>query len=280
MKIQSAGRLGNTLFIWAYAIYISKELSTEVSIFTDRFHTVVGLEVRETRTLLSESGIKFYNSNLLGGLLAFIDWVSAKNEKLKNVLKKFLGISDECEPITNKTQILRGYFQNSRYVLENEALIAKNLLHATYSVEQNSERVRQLKLKYPKYQVVHMRLGDFINSEFGVISPESYKSELDSNIPILICTDGSREEVLRLIDFPVHEILTPRSLGTWETLCLMQEASKFIGVNSTLSWWGAFLAMSRGNSALLPDQWKKSGNSKESKSLNLEVSKKYNVVFL
>lgn len=280
MKIQSAGRLGNTLFIWAYAIYIEKELGTEVSIFTDRFHTVVDLEARETKTLLSETGIKFYNSNLLGALLVFIDWVSAKNKKLGYALKNFLGISDESEPITNKTQIIRGYFQNSRYVLENEALIAHNLLYATHSVEKSSEKIRQLKLKYPKYQVVHIRLGDFANSEFGVISPESYKSELDLNTPTLICTDGSKEEVLRIIDFPAQEILTPRSLGTWETLCLMQSASRFVGVNSTLSWWGAFLAISRGNSAVLPDQWNKFGKSNEPKPLSLEGCKKYKVVFL
>ena len=280
MKIQSAGRLGNTLFIWAFAIYFSKEQNTEVSIFTDRFHTTVGLEANETRTLLSEPGIKFYNSDFLGALLVFIDWVSAKTEKLGNALKKFLGVSDEGGPITSRTHVIRGYFQSSDYVLKNEALIAGKLLCVTSLVEQGSEKVKQLKSKYPRYQVVHIRLGDYTNSEFGVISPESYKSELELNIPTLICTDGSREEVLRMIDFPFEEILTPRALSTWETLCVMEGASRFIGVNSTLSWWGAFLAISRGNLALLPDQWSKSGNSKDRNLLNLEGSKSYKVQFI
>jgi hypothetical protein len=280
MKIQSAGRLGNTLFIWAYAIHISKELKTEVSIFTDKFHTVVGFETHETRKLLSGPGIKFYNSDFLGALLLLTDWVSAQTKKLGNVLKKFLGISDECDPIIDRTQIIRGYFQNSEYVLRNKTYIVEKLMDATYTVEQGSDKLRQLKLKYPKYQVVHIRLGDFANSEFGIVSPDSYKSELEPNIPTLICTDGSREEVLRMIDFSFDEILTPSSLSTWETLSLMQGASKFFGVNSTLSWWGAFLAIARGNSALLPDQWNKTGNSKEFESLYFEGIKKYKALFL
>ncbi len=280
MKIQSAGRLGNTLFIWAYAIYVSKERNTEVSIFTDKFHSVVGLEAKETRTLLSEPGIRFYNSDIFGLLLVFIDWVCSRTIRLGSVLKKFLGVSDEDEPITSRTHIIRGFFQKSTYLLKNKGLLTVKLLLATSSVERGSEKVRQLKSKYPQYQVVHIRLGDYANSEFGVISPESYKSELDPFIPTLICTDGSREEVLRMIDFPFEEILTPTALSTWETLCVMQGASKFIGVNSTLSWWGAFLAISRGNLALLPDQWSKSGNSKDLNLLNLEGSKSYKVQFI
>lgn len=280
MKIQSAGRLGNTLFIWAYAIYLSKEINTEVSIFTDKFHSVVGLEANETRTLLSEPEIRFYNSDLFGLLLVFTDWVCVRSIKLGSTLKKFLGVSDEDQPITSRTNIIRGYFQNSTYVLANKGLLAEKLLLATSSVERGSEKVRQLKKKYPQYQVVHIRLGDFANSEFGVISPECYKSELDPVIPTLICTDGSREEVLRMIDFPFEEILTPTAISTWETLCVMQGASRFIGVNSTLSWWGAFLAISEGNLAFLPDQWSKSGSSKDPNLLNLEGSKSYKVQFI
>ena len=280
MKIQSAGRLGNTLFLWAFALRLSKENKINISIFTDKFHSDVGIEANMTRTLLSEPGIRFYNSDFLGLLLTIIDWVSSRSVKLGRVLKKFLGISDEWDTITSRTHIIRGYFQNSDFVLKNKALVADKLLCATYSVEQGSEKVRYLKTRYPQYQVVHIRLGDFLNSDFGVISPESYISAMDPIIPTLICTDGSQEEIIRMIDFSFEEILTPATLSAWETLCIMQGAVRFIGVNSTLSWWGAFLAISRGNLAFLPDQWIKSDGSRESKLLDLQGCTKYEAHFI
>jgi hypothetical protein len=159
-------------------------------------------------------------------------------------------------------------------------LISKKLLLATSSIEENSRKIQQLKYSYPKYQVAHIRLGDFVNSEFGVIAPECYKSAFDPMIPLLICTDGSREEILQMIDFPFEEILTPAELSTWETLCLMQSATRFVGANSTLSWWGAFLAISVGNLAFLPEQWVKSGDSKDLKLFNLEGAERYKVSFI
>jgi hypothetical protein len=280
MKIQSAGRLGNILFIWAYAIYISQDKKIKVSIFTDRFHSDAGVESKETKKLLSDTKIKFYNSDVNGGLLAAIDWTSKKSLKLGLALKRIFGVSDEWDSKTSRAQIVRGYFQNSGYLLKNKALISEKLLRATRSIEQNSQKVQQLKSRYPQYQVAHIRLGDFVNSEFGVISPECYKSTLDPLLPLIICTDGSREEILEIIDFPYEEILTPAELSTWETLCIMKCASRFVGANSTLSWWGAFLALESGNMAFLPNQWVKSGKSNDYELLSLEGTTRYKAVFI
>lgn len=280
MKIQSAGRLGNTLFIWAFALEISKKNKTQVSIFTDRFHSDVGIEALTTRKLLSDPCITFCNSDFYGGLLAAVDWTTGKSKKLGRALKKMLGISDEPDPITEKTQILRGYFQYSDQVLNNVSIIVEKLNRAINLVEQESEKVQKLKSTYPRYQVIHVRLGDFVNSEIGVISPNSYKSELEPNIPTLICTNGSEREVLELVDFPVVEILTPDALSTWETLCLINSATRFVGVNSTLSWWGAFLAIANGNKAFLPDRWTKEGKFVDSDRLKLEGCIKYEAHFI
>lgn len=280
MKIQSAGRLGNTLFIWAFAIYLSKEKNAKVSIFTDKIHSHVGTEASETMKLLSLPNVRFYNSDLNGVILSGIDWLTSKSQVLGNIIKKFLGVSDESELITKRTRILRGFFQNSDYVMSNREFILEKLLYATNSVEQKSTKVQELKLKYSNYQVIHLRFGDFKNSEFGVVSPQSFGSIIDPKMPTLVCTDGSQNEILGNINFPYEEILTPSTLNTWETLCLMQGASRFIGVNSTLSWWGAFLVLSMGNSAFLPEKWKKSGDLKDSNLLNLDGCVKYEAKFI
>lgn len=255
-------------------------MNTKVYIFTDKFHSHVDIETSETMRLLSLPEVRFYNSDFNGVILSGIDWLSSKSQMLGKILKKFLGVSDESEPITSRTRILRGFFQNPDYVMRNKELILKKLFNAINSVEQTSMKVKELKLKYPHYQVVHLRFGDFKNSEFGVVSPQSFKSIIDPRIPTLICTDGSREEVLENANFPYEEILTPSKLNPWETLCIIQGASRFIGVNSTLSWWGAFLVTSKGNSAFLPDKWKKSGDLKDYDLLRLDGGVKYEVEFI
>ncbi len=280
MRIQSAGRLGNVLFIWAYAINVSKNRNTKVSIFTDKYHSVTGKESTETRTLLAGPDIEFYNSDVLGLLLVIIDWISSKFPNIGKILRNVLGISNENDPEKKSIWIYRGYFQNSDYVLRNKETIVEKLSAAIVSVERESEKVRELKSRYSKYQVVHIRLGDFINTDFGVISPKSYKSEIESNLPIFICSDGSREEIIKLVDFPFNEIFTPKELSTWETLCLIKSATIFIGANSTLSWWGAFLAVDNGNIAYLPNQWLKSGNSTNSELLSFKGCSTYKACFV
>ena len=279
MKIHSAGRLGNTLFIWAFALEFSQNNKTQVSIFTDRFHSDVGNEARTTRELLSDSRITFYNSDYYGGLLAAIDWTTGKSPRLGRELKKLLRVSDEWDPITNKTRIIRGFFQYSDLVLKNQSLIVEKLKNAINSIEQGSKKVQELKARYPRYQVIHVRLGDFVNSEYGIISPCSYKSDLEPNIPTLVCTNGSKREILDIVDFPIVEILTPDALNAWETLSLINGAAKFIGVNSTFSWWGAFLATSNGNTDYLPDRWMREGSIKDLNPLQLEGCIKYKAEF-
>lgn len=280
MKIQSAGRLGNVLFIWAFACYFSSVNNTKVSIFTDRFHSDVGEDAEETKDLLSEPTIRFYNSDLQGVILVALDWVFTKSFKFGNLLKVFFGVSDELDPITLRTRVLRGYFQKSDYVLSKSDTILEKLENAIHTIEQSSEKIGQIKAKYMKYQVVHIRLGDFVNSKSGIISPESYKSQIDNSIPTLVCTDGSREEILTMIDFDCEEIYTSADLRTWETLCLIQGASRFIGVNSTLSWWGAFLVKNNGNDAYLPDLWSKSGDYSYFDHLNFSGCRIYKAKFI
>ena len=53
MKIQSAGRLGNILFIWAFAVKIAESKKPKkVSILADKYHSKVDKDLLETFELL------------------------------------------------------------------------------------------------------------------------------------------------------------------------------------------------------------------------------------
>lgn len=275
MRIQSAGRLGNILFIWAYAIHLTQHDKIKVRIFSDRYHSEVSADSAETRKYLSGTRVEFYNSNLLGLLLVLTDGAAKLSKRLGKLIKIVLGVSDEWDPISTKKRIIRGYFQNSQIVNEHKEEILETLSKSIQAIRRESEMIKRLLDKYPNYQLIHMRLGDFVNSKSGVISIESYRKIIDPKKPTFVCSDGSRESVLSIIDFHVDEILTPELLSAWETLCLMENASTFIGVNSTLSWWGAFLTTAKGNRAFLPDRWSKGSGLTDNKLLKLNESQSY-----
>jgi hypothetical protein len=123
--------------------------------------------------------------------------------------------------------------------------------------------------------VLHIRLGDYIGSEFGVINPASYSKLITRNIPLVVCTNGTEQQVAEILKIKPDVILTPSQTTAWETLSIIGSADKFIGVNSTLSWWGAFLVGQNNNEAYLPLIWEKAKSRQENRFGNFPGIKFY-----
>jgi hypothetical protein len=269
MKVQSAGRLGNQLFQWAFALDLSLSRQEQVTLFSDIFHSNADKESEITRRLLSDHRVAFKQLNMTGLMLTAVDWISVRSKPLGRALKGHLKISDEWDQFSIENRVLRGYFQNSKYALRRKSEVIAKLQHSLALILENSAQLRELDLRFPKYQLIHVRLGDYVISDFGIVSSESYKHLVESDLPVLICTNGKRADIEKMVDFPISEVLDSSKFDAWETLLLMQNADIFIGVNSTLSWWGAFLANSNGNTAYLPDTWTKEINN--NRQISLEV---------
>jgi len=267
MKIQSAGRLGNILFIWSFAISMSRTRKKEVEIFTDKYHSKIGPEHEINEHLLNCPGVKFKVSNSTGLLLKIVDWTKSRSTPVHIFLCNFIGVAGEDESSFKNAKILRGYFQTTEHILENIDFIESRLGNAIQEISRNSRVIQNLKNLYPKYQVLHIRLGDYLGSEFGVINPLSYSMLIAQNIPLVVCTDGTEQQVEEILNIKPDLILTPRETTAWETLSIIGSADKFIGVNSTLSWWGAFLVGQNKKEAYLPLSWHKSNSQK---SINLD----------
>lgn len=258
MKIQSGGRLGNILFIWSYAVADSRKRNRNVEIFVDKYHTIIGPEQEITSKLLNCGGVRFRENNLLGVLLKILDWMENRSPFLHGFLCRFIGISGENGSYSRDPRILRGFFQSTEHILENIEFIENCLAHATREVSQTSKVIQVLRDRYPKYQVLHVRLGDYLESDFGIINPASYSNLISKNLPLIVCTDGTQQQVAEILRIKPDLILTPRETTAWETLSIIGTAEKFIGVNSTLSWWGAFLVRHNKKEAHLPLIWQKS----------------------
>lgn len=267
MKIQSAGRLGNILFIWSFAVSDSRKHNRNVEIFFDKHHSIVEPEQKITGQLLNCDGVQFKVKNSLGLLLRIIDWVENRSMLLYKILCRFFGVRGESESFVRNTKILRGYFQSTEHILENVEYIRGCLANAIQEVCKTSKVIEYVKDRFPKYQVLHVRLGDYIGSEFGVINPASYLKLISPNLPLVICTDGTKKQISEILKMSPDLILTPSETTAWETLSIIGLADRFVGVNSTLSWWGAFLVGQNEKEAYLPLVWSKS-KSKQSDKLS------------
>jgi hypothetical protein len=257
LKIQSAGRLGNILFIWAYALNLShNSKSKSVLVFADKYHSDINNELKDTFDKLSGYGVKFKVDNFLGLLLKIVDRVASKSPNSRKRIPAILRIQTEgVEKLNNKAWIQRGYFQNTvlHENLNDEIYrILKSILQDINIQSTLHQRMPSLR---DEYQAIHIRMTDYFKFEFGVIEPQSQIQCLQKGLKLVICTDGAKEEVLKRINGLECEIITPAESNAWETLAILSGAKNLVITNSTLSWWSGFIASRDGNSVWAPSIW-------------------------
>jgi hypothetical protein len=200
--------------------------------------------------------VKFEIKNHLGLLLKVIDKLSSITPSFSCSLQKLLRIqSEDRDELNENAWILRGYFQNpdfSEELIQSIYVALNGILESKASQRRLADRFEFLD---EPYQAIHIRLSDFIGSDFGVIAPKSQLESLQENLNVVICTDGSIEEIERRIDISDYQVLTPGNTTGWETLAILSRAENLITTNSTLSWWSGFLALQSGKNVWTPTYW-------------------------
>jgi hypothetical protein len=259
MKIQSAGRLGNTLFIWAYASNLAKISKVDrVEIFADKYHSSIDETLIDTFQKLSSNEVNFSIDNKAGLILKIIDRIAVSTPRVTKVLRNKLRIQTEDQDVmTNEAWIQRGYFQDSVHFRAIENEIQVRLRKVISNLKYASDLTSKFPFLQKEYQAIHVRLSDFIDSEMGVISLESQMNCLEKDLNTIICTDGSRDDILSRTTRQDFEIITPTESTAWETLLILSEAKLLVTSNSTLSWWSGFISAGNGNKVWIPKIWNK-----------------------
>jgi hypothetical protein len=165
---------------------------------------------------------------------------------------------------------VNGYFQHWRYVEEAWSLIEPEIKVQLKFVKSRSAEITDVEFR----TVIHIRGGDFHDESTttGVLSSDYYIRALDlihkrcGKIGfVLVLTDDVEfaEAIVNHLNITNYRILGPQECSAWEAILLMSEAKCLVTANSTLSWWGAFLAYKGGSICVTPDPWhrKVSGNS-------------------
>jgi len=265
MKIQSAGRLGNILFIWSYALNIAlKENCDHVEIFADRHHSIIDEDLTDTFRKLSSDELKLKVDNKSGLILKTLDKMAQFMPNQIRFAQRSLRIQTEhIDSMTDKARIQRGYFQDAMHFEEIKIEVHRRLVEIIRETKFKSQLKKRFPFLVNEYQAVHVRLSDFIGSEGGVINLESQIQCLDIGIKTIICTDGTTAEVLSMTSQQDIEIITSRETNAWETIAILSGAKVLVTSNSTLSWWSGFIAAGNKNIVWVPKVWnKKQLNSK------------------
>ena len=247
MRVQLSGRLGNQLFELAHGIELSKEKDQSLTLVWDRYSFPHGMSHD-----LSEINLNYLEKcNLLGFVLKVLDKIRKHLPTFESLICRAVGIyREEHQQKAEKARVVTGFYQNFQWAdnsrQEMMDLLSKASIHARHSIN---------KLQLPeKYQVLHYRSGDFLDHEanFGVLSVDYYKENLDITLPAIVLTDSpSRaEKVFKHMDN--IRIISPSECDAWSALVVMSGAKLIVGSNSTLSWWGAYFAVQNSAKAVIP----------------------------
>lgn len=279
MKIQSAGRLGNILFIWAYALTKNEGADPrKVTIFADKYHSKLNADLNDIFSSLNSGLVAFETNNRLGFLLKSLDKVSSITPRTGQFIRKFLRIQVEGQDVlTNEARILRGFFQSAEILSRIQPEVSEKLEGILQRKNEETNFENKFAFLKEPYQAIHVRLTDYVGSEFGVIDPNSQVQCLQSNLNVVICTDGSVDQIASRINISNYTVLTPENTTAWETLAILSRAENVITTNSTLSWWSGFLALNRGKSVWIPEYWNPA--LKAAKHYPLQREKTYVPIF-
>jgi hypothetical protein len=262
IRVELQGGLGNQLFIWAMAHRLSEEYRVQVKLVipvnklsrTDRSCELFEL------VKLCDHDISIGESHLFSIFTKIIDKVeSHRILKNLNFLAK-LGIvtkknSDDISiSVSHPLRLMRGYFQCSDLPETVKSRIYPEIIEYL-----NRLQLPNIALGLNIHTVLHIRRGDTkeIADEWGILSLEYYKNLVNEVNDVIICTDAL--ELLKEIkkNFPVSALISSTESSPWQVLKIISDSQIFIMANSTLSWWGAWLAVNNKNSQVFfPDPWR------------------------
>lgn len=270
--IAISGGLGNQLFQWfaAHSYFASKGFILDLGHFDinpDREFELSSLlelcshKSNKQSTIKKFSVMKIYekfasrgiNSNLLEkfGYFQEIAHLQDLNGALESRLDKHLPL------------YVSGLFQNGDMVNQ----VFPSVRHELMSYLNENFKSIQAKFALPEsFAAIHVRRGDYpiSSSPSGAIGQldDVFYTELASKteLPIILLTENPSDIKELSIALKPWLILSQHEADAWESLSLMANSKFLVGSNSSLSWWGAYLAALEKSETWLPKEWSQWGN--------------------
>jgi hypothetical protein len=252
MYLQLSGRLGNQLFQWAYCHVLFQKYGVAAHLFMDKFHNDSEDVVKQLPKLPQCVHVKQVGViNSFGFILSIMDWLNSKLSR--RVTYRFYGIFRSLDSFSlpklprRRPYLISGFFINSKSIEIFEDIIFQEL-------SRHLDDISSITQLPTKYQVIHIRRGDFLTTDtsYGVLDSEYYASNVVSDLPIVLCTESSEECADVIQQLNPELILSSSNSTPWQTIKTIAGASHVVISNSTLSWWGGFMAAKRGSKVVIP----------------------------
>jgi hypothetical protein len=168
----------------------------------------------------------------------------------------------------NKIKVLSGYFQSYRYFDDFFQTINRLLKIDDHKVRLTNKYRKLINDEQPIS--MHFRLGDYkkLPEHYVILTIDYYRAALNHLFEtntvtkvLYFCEDQDLEDVDAIIatlksEFPlIVFVRADPFLEDWEQLVLMSICRHNIIANSTFSWWGAYLNISRQKTVTYPAAW-------------------------
>lgn len=274
-KMAISGGLGNQLFQWSAAHYLFGSEGFCVDLTHYYLKTKRKFELGPLIKLCQHNHNQKLTLNRITVMRLF-EWSAHHGTSVR--LLEHLGYFQEGNHIKELSEVIKqhkkrnsplylnGIFQNGDFVDQTSRTVKKEL---TDAVANSFIEIRD-KHKIPeRYAVIHVRRGDYPISSFpseaiGQLDDKFYlELATKTDLPIVLLTENALDVGELVSRLKPRLLLTQRETNPWQSLAIMARSEFLIGSNSTLSWWGAYLASKLNNETWLPMEWSQWGNYQE-----------------
>lgn len=236
------GGLGNQMF--QYALYKElKERGVNVLIDTSLYKSTSmhnGFEIDRVFNLsgrVYETHSKFYNL-----LIRFLERFHFDCFYYHD--NNILGYNTEV--FTTKKILLTGYYCAEKYFED-----IKDSIRTEFTFRSIDEKNKEIATEMSQCDSVsvHIRRGDFVESGMHLTGVEYYKKAMsyilkNVNSPVFyVFSDNleSASEFMKELNVPFKLVGINRGLDSYKDMFLMSQCKHNITINSTFSWWAAWL---------------------------------------
>lgn len=277
------GRIGNQLFIYAFAKSLQEQYGSNTEIVIDdsdvlRCNWINSLKYYDLKGVnyIHENQLKnwkcFKKKNVLRKIFHFI--TKKKDFQQKFIIeKKWQKLLNRnglilCEngyiPYklnTNKDVYIDGYFQSEKYFLEYK----EDIQHAfrtnqfeEVNVYPNIKEIRERNTVCISIKVEHnvgSELYDVCNLSYWKQAIAYIVDHVDNPL-FFICSDNVQYVVDKLINTTKFDfICQSKEFPVHVSLAVMSECKHFIIGNTTFGWWAQYLAKNENKIVIAPSKW-------------------------
>ena len=248
MRIHTAGRLGNQLFSWAFAHYLSGE--------TQKVQLITKYPLMEASSFILECDhVVTHQINLRLRLkIKLFFKLYYKFSNRKEIFSKIFKVTTEPELYNfEAAHDYFGFFQKFDYVDKVSETVFYEMATFLNLVDMPKTFVEWK--DEGSYQCFHIRRGDYLlpeNSGYGLLDIDWYLSNSDSTLPTVVVTDDKTGSEDLITAMGKCLVLGPDDADVVQALAIMANANHLVAANSTLSWWGGFMVANRGYPVIYP----------------------------